>query len=362
MLSQVCISIIIPFYNAESYIETCIDTLVKQDFNKPFEIIMINDGSTDGGMDMIKAHDIPNIHLYSLAHNSGPGAARNLGLKMAKGKYLFFYDVDDTIDSNILTTLYDTAIKKDYDLVFCDRRYIENSKNQRNNMFSYPTDKYFENSDIVEEMRKRWYKPVYVSNIIDLSGRLIKRKIITDNKIYFEEKLRYMEDETFIWDVLGYVKNAVYIRNQLCSYFCYPNINTALSEGMNSVVNLLNFKLMKNHIQESLKRQSISDIEAKKIGDQAFIFCIISALISCSRSMLLGKLDREKGNKIRKQLIKNIVSDIDVKKSIKNYTHSKNESFLIPKLIAWRFSFPLEILCTIRAKEILRIRRKNDSL
>jgi len=360
MLSQICISIIIPFYNAESHIKTCLNTLVKQDFNKPFEIIMINDGSTDGGMDMIKAHGISNINLYSLVHNSGPGAARNLGLKMAKGKYIFFHDIDDTLDSNILTTLYEIAIKKDYDLVFCDRRYIENSQNQRNNIFSYSADKYFENSDIVEEMRKRWYDPLHVSCIVDLPGRLIRRTIVIDNKIYFEESLRYMEDETFIWDVLGYVKNAVYIRNQLCSYFVHPNINTALSAGIDRGFNLSNFKLMKNHIQESLKRQGISDIETKKIGDQAFIFCIISALISYSRSMLLGKVDREKGSKIRKQLIKNIISDLDIKNSIKNYIRSKNESFLIPKSIAWRSSLLLEILCINRAKEILQIRRKNN--
>ena len=360
MLNKICISIIIPFYNAESHIKTCLNTLIKQDFNKPFEIIMINDGSTDGGVDMIKAHGISNINLYSLVHNSGPGAARNLGLKMAKGKYIFFHDVDDTLDSNILTTLYETAIKKDYDLVFCDRRYIENSQNQRNNIFSYSADKYFENSDIIEEMRKRWYNPLNVSCIIDLAGRLIKRAIIIDNKIYFEEGLRYMEDETFIWDVLGYVENAVYIRNQLCSYFVHPNISTALSAGIDRGFNISNFKLMKNRIQKSLKRKGISDIETRKIGDQAFIFCIISALISYSRSMLLRKADPEKGSKIRKQLIKNIVSDLDIKNSIKNYTRSKNESFLIPKSIAWRSSLLLEILCNNRAKEILRIRRENN--
>ena len=360
MKDQFCISIIIPFYNGESHVKTCLNSLVKQDFDKPFEIIMINDSSTDDGMNIIKMHNISNLSLYSMAQNSGPAAARNLGIKMAKGKYIFFHDIDDTLDSNILTTLYDAAIEKDCDLVFCDRRYIENSQNQTNNIFSYPTDRYFKNSDIVDEMKKRWYDPLRQNGITDFTGRLIRRSIIINNKVFFEESLRYMEDETFVWCLLGYIKNAIYIRKQLCSFFVHASTNTALSEGINRGFNHSNFKLMKNYIQESLERQGVSDIETQKIADQAFIFCIISALISYSRSMLLRKADPEKGSKIRKQLIKNIVSDLDIKNSIKNYTRSKNESFLIPKSIAWRSSLLLEILCNNRAKEILRIRRENN--
>jgi len=358
MKDQLCISIIIPFYNGSSHIKTCLNSLIKQDFNKPFEIIMINDSSTDDGVNLIKIHNIPNLSLYSMAQNSGPGAARNLGLKKATGEYIFFHDIDDTLDPNILTTLYEASIEKDCDLVFCDRRYIENSHNQKNNIFSYPADRYFKNYDIVEEMKKRWYDPLRLNGITDFSGRLIRRAIIIDNKIFFEESLRYMEDETFVWCLLGYVKNAIYIRKQLCSFFAHANANTALSEGINRGFNHSNFKLMKNHIQQSLIRQGVSNLETQKISDQAFIYCIISILVSYSRSILLGKIDQKKGAKIRKRLIKDIISDPDVKNSIKNYTRSKDESFWIPKAITLGLSMLLEIACINRAKEILKIRRK----
>ena len=358
MLNQFCISIIIPFYNAESHIKTCLDSLLQQDFNKTFEIIMINDASTDNGMNIIKMYNVSDLRLYSLEKNSGPSAARNLGLKMAKGDYIFFHDVDDTLDTNILTTLYNAAIEKNCDLVFCDRRYIENSQNQKKNIFSYPTNRYLENSDIVEEMKKRFYDPLCLMGLFDFAGKLIKRTVIIDNKIFFEESLRYMEDETFVWGILANIKSAIYIRKQLCSFFVHPNTNTALSEGLNRGFNLLSFKLMKNNIQKNLKKCGIPDIEIKKIGDQAFIFCIISALVSYSRSMILGKVDRGKSTKIRKKLINDIVSDNEVVNSLKNYTRSKKESFWIPKLIAWRSSILLEFACTSRAKEILRIRRK----
>ena len=207
-------------------------------------------------------------------------------------------------------------------------------------------------------MKKRFYDPLCLMGLFDFAGKLIKRTVIIDNKIFFEESLRYMEDETFVWGLLANIKSAIYIRKQLCSFFVHPNTNTALSEGLNRGFNLLSFKLMKNNIQKNLKKCGIPDIEIKKIGDQAFIFCIISALVSYSRSMILGKVDRGKSIKIRKKLINDIVSDNEVVNSLKNYTRSKKESFWIPKLIAWRSSILLEFACTSRAKEILRIRRK----
>ena len=358
MSEQLCVSVIVPFYNAELHIKKCLDVLLNQDFKEPFEIIMIDDSSTDNSKKILKDYENKRISLYSLKKNSGPAAARNLGLKMAKGQYIFFHDVDDTVDPNILTILYNKARAGDYDLVFCDRRYIENLRNQRNNIFSYSTDKYFGNSEIIEEMKKRFYNPLLLFGLLDLTERLIKRSIIVKNKIFFEENLRYLEDETFTWDILSYIKNAFYIREQLCSYFVHPNVNTALSEGLNRGFDFSNFKLIKKNIKNCLKRRSVSIEETEKIGDQAFIFYIISSLISYSRSMLLGKLDHEKSTKIRKKLIKDIISDQDVSNSIKNYTRSKKESFWIPKTIAWRSSKFLEYACNLRAKEILKIRRK----
>ena len=183
-----------------------------------------------------------------------------------------------------------------------------------------------------------------------------------DNKIFFEESLRYLEDETFSWCVLAYIKNAIYIRKQLCSYFAHTNSNTALSEGLNRGFNLLSFKLIKSCVEKSLKRRGVSDFEVKKISNQGFIFNIISALVSYSRSMVLGKVDKEKSIKVRKELISTIIADHDVKNSIKTYERSKKESYWIPKLIAWRSNKLLELACTSRAKEILRIRRKRKKL
>ena len=359
MSKQFCVSVIVPFYNAESHIKKCLDVLLNQDFIKPFEIIMVDDASTDNSRDIVKMHDLPGLRLYSLPSNSGPAAARNLGLKKAKGEYIFFLDVDDTIAANTLTTLHSIANETDCDLVFCDTEWIENSQNQRANIFVYPADRALGNSDFMEAMRKRFYDPLSTMGVLGLTGRLIRRSIISDNNILFEEELRYLEDETFVWDILAFVRSVRYVRKQLYSYYVHPNVNSALSEGLNRGFSISYFKLVKSHIQNSLKQRGFSAQEIEKLGDQAFIFFIISALVSYSKSMILGKVELENGVKCRRKIIDDILADADVSKAIRNYSRSQEESSWIPRAIAWRSRKLLEFACTRRAKEILRIRRKD---
>jgi glycosyltransferase involved in cell wall biosynthesis len=358
MLNQFCISIIVPVYNAESHIDTCLNSLLKQDFNKKFEIILINDGSTDNSINLIKKYEIPDLQLYSLTKNSGPSAARNLGLKKAKGRYVFFLDVDDTIAPNILTTLYKIADETDYDMVFCDREWIENSRNQKTDIFVYPTEQTFENSDFIQAMEERFYNPTYPLGLFVLNGRLIKRSIITNNNLLFEEKLRYLEDEIFMWNILAFIRSARYIRKQLYSYHVHHNVKTALSEVLNRGFQLSNFILAKNNIQNCLKERGFLTQEIEKIADQAFIYFIISSLVSYSRSMILGKVELENGLKYRRKMIDGILADPEVSKAIQNYSRSQKENSWIPRAIAWRSHKLLEFACSRRAKEILRIRRK----
>ena len=360
MSEHFCVSVIVPFYNAEVHLKRCIDVLLKQDFNKSFEIIMVDDASTDNGQNIIKMQNSPLIKLHSLPSNTGPSAARNVGLKIAKGEYVFFLDADDTISTSTLKTLYSHAKENDFDLVYSDNGWIENSQNQRENIFTYPTDKIFNNTGITEALKKRIYDPLYVVGLIGIKGRLIKRSIITQNNLSFEEGLRYLEDEVFGWDILAHCKKAKYIRKQLYSYYINPNVSSAVSVAFDRGFSVSNFKLVKRHVQNCFKYRGLSIQEAEKLGDQAFIFLIIGALISYSRSIILGKVDLKNGTNHRKKLIEEILRDPDVAKAIKNYSCSKNENPWIPRAITWRSHKLLEFACNRRAKEILSIRRKGS--
>ena len=105
------ISIIVPCFNNEKYVEKCLDSINQQSF-KDFEVIIINDGSTDNSKEIIE-HFIktkPNYHLIN-QKNMGVSTARNNGLKLVKGEFVCFVDADDYIESNYLKELY-KAIKE----------------------------------------------------------------------------------------------------------------------------------------------------------------------------------------------------------------------------------------------------------
>ena len=118
------------------------------------------------------------------------------------------------------------------------------------------------------------------------------------------------------------------------------------------------FKLVKSHIQNSLKKRGFSVESIKKLGDQAYIFFIINALVSISQSIIQNKVELEKGIKSRRKIIGEIISDSEVSKAIVNYSRSQEESKWIPRAIYWRSRILLEFACTRRANEILSKRKK----
>ena len=359
MLKEYNISVIIPFYNSETHVKKCLESLIEQDFSLPFEIIMVDDGSSDRSEGLIKTYKYPYIKIFSLPLNSGPAVARNLGLKKAKGDYIFFLDIDDTIEINTLSILYKVASETNSDFVFSDSKWIENHQNQRKNIFSYPKDTDISGSELTKTMQDRLYNPQHMGGPLGCKARLIKRSLIVDNNVQFEEKLRYLEDEIFMWNILAFVNKAKYIRKQLYTYYVYPNVNTAVVASLNRGFSVSKFKIIKNHIQKSFTHRGCSPEEVKRLGGQAFIFFIINVLVSYSKSMLQGKVQLEKGIKCRRQIIDNILDDMEVSKAVKNYSRSKNESFWILGAIKWNFPKLLEFACTIRAKKILKLRRNS---
>lgn len=119
------ISVIVPAYNAEEFIERCLDSLIDQDFPRDYEIIVINDGSTDGTPAIVEriAGEHKNIRVYSQT-NGGISAARNAGLSRVRGKYVLFADSDDFVERRCLSALYDAAERSGADITCCNYRNI----------------------------------------------------------------------------------------------------------------------------------------------------------------------------------------------------------------------------------------------
>lgn len=118
-------SVIIPLFNKENFIKQTLKSVLKQDF-QDFEIIIINDGSTDNSLNLINEFKDPRIQIISQS-NSGLAAARNHGIKLAKGKFLALLDADDEWDMNYLKTIHDAIINYPKYNVF-STTYIEKRK------------------------------------------------------------------------------------------------------------------------------------------------------------------------------------------------------------------------------------------
>lgn len=118
MENNIKLSVVIPAYNVEKYIEACIDSLINQTL-KELQIIIVDDGSTDKTGEIIAkyAEIDPRIELYTI-QNSGVSVARNLGIKKSKGKYLSFIDSDDTLDINAYNVLYNKAEEQKVDILY----------------------------------------------------------------------------------------------------------------------------------------------------------------------------------------------------------------------------------------------------
>lgn len=113
------LSIIVPVYNVEKYLAKCIDSLLQQDLApESYEIILVNDGSTDGSENIAKQYEATYKHIKLIIQpNGGLSAARNTGLLHAKGKYVQFVDSDDYLEPNVLAALVAKMESEDLDIL-----------------------------------------------------------------------------------------------------------------------------------------------------------------------------------------------------------------------------------------------------
>ena len=137
------VSIIVPVYNVEQYLEKCLNSLVNQTI-KDFEIIIVNDGTKDSSQKIIDkyAKNYSFIKSY-IKENGGLSSARNYGIKKATGEYLAFVDSDDYVTEDMYEKMYQKAKEKDFDMVVCDLNYI------------YPDKKIKATSNIKEDTTKK---------------------------------------------------------------------------------------------------------------------------------------------------------------------------------------------------------------
>lgn len=208
------ISIIVPIYNAEKYLNKCIDSLVNQT-KKELEFILVNDGSTDLSEDIIKSYKDKRIKYFK-NKNQGIGKTRNFGIDKATGKYLMFLDSDDYLDINACEKLYNKAIKEKSDLVVFDFYRVEETLKE-------VTINNFKSSSLKEN-------PNLLLDInLGPCNKLIKRELIDKNNTRFNEELKY-EDTPFVTEIIKNANKISKLNEYLHYYVIHSNSETTVRD------------------------------------------------------------------------------------------------------------------------------------
>lgn len=204
------ISIIVPVYNVEKYLERCIDSLINQTF-KDIEIILIDDGSTDKSPQICDEYAGKDTRIRVVHRkNQGPSATRNYALKLAQSEFIGFVDSDDFIKPET----YEIALKHmkpDIDLVLWKVNVVSDDDLAYTEWFAenYFKHRYSEKIELTEEIRK-------LTAVVPWN-KLFRKSIIDENKITFPEGRLY-EDNAFWWKYTLWCKNVYFTEEKLHFY------------------------------------------------------------------------------------------------------------------------------------------------
>ena len=194
------ISVIIPVYNVEEYLEQCLDSVINQPL-EDIEVICINDGSTDNSLEILEEYAKKDYRIKIInKKNEGIGVARNIGIDHAKGKYIIFLDSDDWLKNNAFKNLYDIIILDNIDiLIFKILPYDENS------------DKFFKRDDYELLGLENLFKEDFVTykdikeDIFNISvvayNKIYKKSFLDKHNLKFPERLIF-EDNPFFFDAI----------------------------------------------------------------------------------------------------------------------------------------------------------------
>jgi len=134
------ISVILPVYNSQEYLKECLDSILNQTF-KDIEVLCINDGSSDGSLEILREYETDERITVIDQENMGVARTRNNALKIVKGKYVYFMDSDDYLDSNAFKKLHDNLMSNDSD--FCILKAIFVNENEKYKFPAFDLDKEF---------------------------------------------------------------------------------------------------------------------------------------------------------------------------------------------------------------------------
>jgi len=237
------LSIVIPVYNAEQYLEDCIESILSQDF-QDFELILINDGSTDGSGEVCNSYSKRDVRIRTFhKENGGVSTARNLGLAHSTGEWLYFVDADDSIVDNVFGEVFSHNLENGDIIQFGHNRIFNNKilefKSSSQIAYFNSLDEFYNSS----------------SKTYTLWSHFIRRSIIRDHQIVFSEGIKYAEDLEFIIKSISVSCHFIILGQIVYNY--YIRESSAMTKPKNYLMALDHLKVSQNLIVYS-KSQNLT--------------------------------------------------------------------------------------------------------
>ena len=276
------VSIIVPVYNVEKYIEKCLDSLINQTL-KDIEIIVVNDGSEDNSAEIVKKYQnkYPEKIIYVEKENGGLSDARNFGLPHAKGEYIAFLDSDDYIELDMYEKMYKLAKKENSDMVECDF-YWEYPNKTKKDIGQIYTNK----------------KEMLAKARVVAWNKLIKRSVLEEAKVQFPKGYRY-EDVEFTYKLIPYLNKVSFVKEPFIHYIQRENsISNSQNERTKEIFEVL------EHVINFYKEKGIYE-DFKEELEYTY-----ARLLLCSSLLRMVKI---KDKKIRKKLIEQTWNNLNTK-------------------------------------------------
>lgn len=302
------ISIIVPIFNTEKYLERCLNSIINQTY-KNIEVILIDDGSLDNSLKICyKYANIDRRVKVIHQQNSGPSKARNKGLKEVKGEYFICIDSDDWLEKEMIEILYNNLKKNNVDISICNYyinfetglQEIKNSINEKN---------------IILTNHKEMYEYLFSDNMFGgyLWNKLIKTSIIKNKDIVlFNEKIMIEEDVLFLIEVIKRCsKICYYPKKFLYHYFQRNNSIVRFKYQLKDLTKL-------NVLEEKLRIKNLYGIV--NLGDKIeydYIFLLQQALFILKENNMKVDVCKEKLKKARNKYYSIALKQVGFIKKIK---------------------------------------------
>lgn len=274
------VSVIVPVYNAEIYLDACVDSILKQTY-EDFELLIIDDGSTDHSAEICDDFQKKDARIKVVYNeNHGVSYTRNTGLLLAKGDFIAFCDADDMYEKDYLQKLIDAAENQAADIVICNYSYFRQTG--RKTVSNRPSG-FIEKDEI--------YRRIFIDNTIGgfVWNKLFSRKTIKDVK--FDSNMQICEDTYFLCKVLNNAKKIYYVGKPLYNYRLHSSSVMASVRNMFTTEGDLKYAVVYERLvnENIIPKQYVHYVYANE--------CVLAIGVKCD--VLNSNMDLEKDMKHR---------------------------------------------------------------